>query len=59
MSNLVPFRLPLIAKRCAGDEFDIRDMVTKYSQYEVLNFADKLHILSVSDNAEYTQKTYE
>ena len=35
-------------------------MVTKYCQYEVLNFADKLHIqyipfklLSVSDTAEY------
>ena len=38
-------------------------MVTKYCQYEVLNFADKLHIqyipfklLSVADNAGYIQK---
>ena len=44
--------------------YHIWGMVTKYCQYEVLNFADKLHIqyipfklLSVSDTAEYIQKT--
>ena len=43
--------------------YHILGMVTKYCQYEVLNFADKLHIqyipfklLSVSDNAGYIQK---
>ena len=41
-------------------------MVTKYCQYEVLNFIDKFHIqyipfklLSVSAIAEYIQKHYE
>ena len=45
--------------------YHIWGMVTKYCQYEVLNFADKLHMqynpfktLFVSDTAEYIQKIW-
>ena len=52
--------------RCNPSHCNTRGIVSKYCQYEVLNFADKLHIqynipfklLSVSDTAKYIHKKH-